>query len=317
MNTKVKTIQRTSHLISTDEFPDVNFEVSFEPADLYEDSIFFAKLPDNKVLVGYLCHDDAAQDPLESCDGNGDIYSAHRSSRSHAEMQNALGLDSDWEPNLNSICLQTADDRYIEYFVQNTAVEELLADGYVRGSEREQSFISESVDADTAFKISQAEADLLNNYPWDVRYPEEYEDIKKQMWSEGRANGTIGSPYAISLDVYDHGGQVYSISGTGTQCQWDTARGGAVWVPDECCLDHIMTQPESERKAMAYKCCESALVEFNAWLSGDTYGVCISTCDAITGEELESEEYWGFYTAKYALEEVKNMIEYSTKKEST
>ncbi|PPC99613.1 MAG: hypothetical protein CTY35_03490 [Methylotenera sp.] len=229
MNTKVKTIRRTSHLISTDEFPDVAFEVSFEPADLYEETIFFSKLPDNKVLVGYLSHDDCAQDPLESCDGSGNIYSAHRSSRSHAEMQDALGLDSDWEPNLDS----------------------------------------------------------------------------------------IGTPYAISLDVYDHGGQVYSISGTGTQCQWDTARGGAVWVPDECCLAHIMTQPESERKAMAYKCCESALVEFNAWLSGDTYGVCISTCDAITGKELESEECWGFYTAKYALEEVKNTIEYSTKKEST
>jgi hypothetical protein len=52
--------------------------------------------------------------------------------------------------------------------------------------------------------------------------------------------------YAVLLDVYDHGGQVYSISGEGMQCRWDTARGGAVWVPDDCAREEV------DRRAKVY-----------------------------------------------------------------
>jgi hypothetical protein len=40
----------------------------------------------------------------------------------------------------------------------------------------------------------------------------------------------------IMLDLYDHSGCTWSISGTGTQCRWDTSRWEAVWVPDKCIL---------------------------------------------------------------------------------
>lgn len=38
---------------------------------------------------------------------------------------------------------------------------------------------------------------------------------------------------AVLLDCYDHGGQMWSVSGGGMQDRWDTARGAGVWVPDD------------------------------------------------------------------------------------
>ena len=54
----------------------------------------------------------------------------------------------------------------------------------------------------------------------------------------------IKKDLAVRLDVYDHGGMVYAISGSiraqnFPDQQWDVAHGGAVWVPDQACEDHI------------------------------------------------------------------------------
>ncbi len=50
----------------------------------------------------------------------------------------------------------------------------------------------------------------------------------------------------MELDIYEHGGVAYSVSGTGMQCRWDTSRGGAVWVPDADALDNIKSSVLSE-----------------------------------------------------------------------
>lgn len=52
----------------------------------------------------------------------------------------------------------------------------------------------------------------------------------------------IGHPLALLLDIHEHGGVVYSVSGGGMQCPWDTTRGGAVWVPDEGAESDIRTK---------------------------------------------------------------------------
>jgi hypothetical protein len=46
-------------------------------------------------------------------------------------------------------------------------------------------------------------------------------------------------PLAVLLDVYDHGGEAWSLHGGGVQNQWDTTRGAGAWVPDDCCREHI------------------------------------------------------------------------------
>jgi hypothetical protein len=47
------------------------------------------------------------------------------------------------------------------------------------------------------------------------------------------------NPFAVMLDCYEHSGVVWSVAGEGYQCQWDTSGGAGVWVPDDCCVEHI------------------------------------------------------------------------------
>lgn len=307
MTAVIKKTVRTTYIINDTAYPDVDFEVSFEPYDnSYIDSIHILKASDTRAIIGYLSQDDNAQDPLEHSDGMGKIYSSHRHSNTQGEMQKALGFDSDWSPDIDLIFndvgnRQLVDDAYIDYFVDNTSALELSNEGYESHGK-----------TDFEIQIACAEADLTKP-EWNMRYEAEYNTIKERFWVAGRNAGTIGAPYTISLDVYDHSGQSFSISGTGMQCKWDTARGGAVWVPDPCCLEHIMSKPEAERQATAIECCNSALTEYNAWLCGDTYGVCIATCDLTTGEEIESDECWGYYTSEYAVQALKENLAWHVK----
>lgn len=314
MTTTAKTTVHSTrtHTITDSAYPDIEFEVSFEPVDnQYFDSIKLLPLNNNRVAIGYLVQDDSAQDPLseDRSDGSGRIYSSnrHASNEQHELMQRALGLDSDWQPDIDLIFdnvgnRQLVDDAYIDYFVNNTTVDQLRADGYARDTEKEERLAKEaSGTPDKWFQIKCAEHDL-EKYSHNMRFEAEYDTIKERFWVAGRNANTIGAPYTVSLDVYEHSGIHYSISGTGVQCQWDTARGGAVWVPDPCCLEHIMSKPEAERQATAIECCGGALREYNAWLCGDVYGVCIAVCDAATGEEISSDECWGYYTSGYAVQ---------------
>jgi hypothetical protein len=241
MSVKIKKHVKTSYSVSSSEFPDTTFEVSFEPVDLYQkEPVIIRKINDNLAVVGYLSRDDTPQDPTE-WDGNGHIYTSNRWASDHDKMQSALGLNSSWEPDLELVDIQLVDDRYIEYFCANTEVEDLI-EHYERGTERELELTSGPSDADMAYKIYCAEEDLRCNASWNLKYADVYEDIQKTMWEEGRADGTIGNPHAVLLDVYDHGGQSFSISGQGMQCRWDTARGAAVWVPTDSDVENIHQQ---------------------------------------------------------------------------
>ena len=51
----------------------------------------------------------------------------------------------------------------------------------------------------------------------------------------GDCDGTAldGRGDAVAIDKYEHGGVAYSVAGTGMNCQWDTSRVWAYWVPDK------------------------------------------------------------------------------------
>lgn len=129
-----------------------------------------------RIVIGYIAHDDSCEDPLNS-DAEGRIVTASRrtSIESHRAFQVARGLDPYWEPNLSLIDDDTGKSE-----------EELLA-----------------------------------------------------MWKEAILSGKIGNPLAITLDVYEHSGTLFSISGEGPQDRFDTARGGALWIPDDSAVENI------------------------------------------------------------------------------
>lgn len=294
---KVTTRHTTTHTVSADEFSDVDFEVSYEPVDWF-DNIKIQRAGD-VVVIGYLVQDDDAQDPLENSDGMGKMYSSHRHSSTHREMQEALGLNSDWLPNLDLIyddCgnRQLVDDEYIEYFCDNTTAFELVSEGYENNAA-----------SDLEFQIACAEAEFIKP-SWNMRFEDEYHAIQERVWRKLKAEGKIGNKYAQSIDVYEHSGMSFSLSGQGMNCPWDTARGGALWVPDFYCMENIELQPEEERAQYAVDICKGALKEYNAWHSGDVYGVVVAVCDAETGEELESDECWGYFISEHALKELES-----------
>lgn len=67
-------------------------------------------------------------------------------------------------------------------------------------------------------------------------------DAQQQCWEQAVESGELGNPLKVLLDIYEHGSTQYSLAGQGMQCRWDTSRNAAVWVPDSCAEEHILSQ---------------------------------------------------------------------------
>lgn len=88
------------------------------------------------------------------------------------------------------------------------------------------------------------------------------------------------------LDVYEHGGIQYSLSGGGIQCQWDIVQGGA-----------ILGLPSWEGQGDPELVARSLLKSINAWANGETYwfivedghGNEIDSCAGLIGIDAVKE----------------------------
>lgn len=63
-------------------------------------------------------------------------------------------------------------------------------------------------------------------------------------------------PHGVLLDVYSHSGDVWRIHGGGRRFvdeQWDVSNCAGIWVPDDCCRDHIES---SAKKALLPEGCQ-------------------------------------------------------------
>lgn len=221
-------------------------------------------------VAGYLAHDNDCQDPTEDCDSVGKIYTSHRHSSTQSKMQTAMGLDSTWEPNFDLLDVDEIDRLYIETHGQESY-------------------------------------DLCGQDP---NYAAQWDAIALACWNHSRNNGSIGNPYALWLDIYDHGCQIFSLSGSGMQCQWDTARRAACWAPDDALIEHIETFPEDKRKDEAERICRGELEYYNNWSTGECYGVIVTVYDLSTGDEIKPDECWGYIGFNHAMEEVKSLVAY-------
>lgn len=96
-----------------------------------------------------------------------------------------------------------------------------------------------------------------------------------------------------SVDVYEHGNVMYSLSGTGPQCAFDTARGGAcIAIPNE-----RHESPFTDTRAAA----EGILAEYTSWCNGDVYGIVELTIDPATGEVIgDYDDVYGVIGWEYA-----------------
>lgn len=143
----------------------------------------------------------------------------------------------------------------------------------------------------------------------------------KQCWNEVRAAGEVGNPLAVLLDIYEHSGVVYSVTGDGMQCRWDTSRGAAVWVPDEQAINNIRPKVLSEygvaheefdalMYAKAVEYCKAILDEYNNWANGNVYGVLVYVINRSTGRVIQGEEdeCGGFIGSQHAEEKLEALV---------
>lgn len=333
-------------------------------------------------VVGYLAYDDDCDNPLDNCEGMGYIvgrgkYQTRKYSES--EMFEALGLDSDGEPDItHDAVLARAQPQY-DAWVKSLGAADIqdleLGDKAIEFFDRLLNQQPYPGNSDGALDhVWEALRDTLG---WEGRkdhipYHDVYSIVSEwpplsidweAAWMEAREAGEIGDQDAVVLDVYDHGGLAWSISGGGMQCRWDTSSGAGVWLPDDAARDEILRRARvydhayiSDRAVYGKKyalrnrkghtltlsndwyelwaraqeiadlceasgipgtspghvlaaeeLAEDALEQYNAWLSGDCYGVCVEVYkledeDDEDGELVEDDACWGYVGSDYAEE---------------
>lgn len=228
--------------------------------DDWEDPDFKVHVLKDKIVVGYLAADTGGftSNPLEDCDGMGRIahHPNHRygSREDGNEYYNALGLDRYGDPVID-------EDKVQEMWKEKVYAlpDEVFAPFYPEG---EEVHIADFI-ADCKSQLANEQAGDYNLYAmiraafwtntgtgdWEFT-DEERKQLEEVMelhltwdWEEVQeACAEPGNPHAVMLDIYEHSGVSYSISGMGMQCRFDTSRGAAVWVPDDYALDEIKSR---------------------------------------------------------------------------
>ena len=268
-------------------------QLSFEPED---EHAIHQKVVGDKLVLGYVTHDDYPQDPTDEDEYIGSFYSAHRNSGTRSEMQEALGLDSGWEPNLEKVMDKYPEEvtrRYVARCLDKEDIED-LAEKYQDDLCEDESLLQ------TVTRCLNYDGDNVSR--WDYA---DYEDHMKHVLDEMFADPKYfpGNKDAVVLDCYEHSGVQWSISGGGMQCRWDTAKGGGVWVPSTYHVEELDAAGD-KRDEKRTKFCKTALDIYNAYLNGDCWLTVIETFD---NETLDSEDYdscGGYYGRDNAYESV-------------
>lgn len=282
--------------------------------DQDESNMFFHVAKDH-VIVAYLAHDEDCRNPMEDSDGNGMVYtsSRHAMKEQHEGFQKAIGFNSDFQPDHEladpqKILKLLAEDVRLSHDGKNEGrLFKTVYDSACTNSERNE---TETTQEFVLRYIEHSKPnDLAQDFDMDPYY--------LAAWVEGRLDGTIGDKYAVSLDVYEHSGISYSISGQGQQCAFDTARSGAVWVPDESAIenfeDKALSLEENRQKARDYA--KGCVEEYTEWCNGENYGHIIERHDIEGRGHEELAACWGFIGYDYAKTECKEQFEFYVNQE--
>ena len=221
------------------------------------------------VVAGGLVYDQDSEhlNPCEPGTANGNIYHVG-SRRGDADEQSsyyaALGMDGDG--NKDFTC-QPVRDRIAKRVMKGIGndlsiltrlLHRLRATGRPVSKASLESVIQFAIDQEGLEYALDYLADSLWGVAYWNRMDSKLQDAlqpladlfseseAEECWDEAYAAGEVGNPLAIPLDIYEHGGIAYSVTGTGMNCRWDTSRAAAVWVPDEDAIDNIRSNVFSE-----------------------------------------------------------------------
>jgi hypothetical protein len=224
-------------------------ELPCEPEDWLQDELVTVERPDGGYRVAYLTHDEYCSNPLEDCDGMGAIWHHPRSHYGKSDgYYESCGLDSYGDPIIDEDKLQQMwHDAVMALSLQDFYVDPALRK-IADAEDLRQMLADESVIGDYTFEQNARSAwgvRLEDADPDDVQALIDKVEEKLSDWSYALAADECQQPmdeYAVLLDVYDHSGRSYSLSGGGVQCRWDTSRGEALWIADKYAKEEIDRQ---------------------------------------------------------------------------
>lgn len=306
----------TSSIYFEENGVECELETQVHPVDKYGPTLI-ARVGD-KMVFGYLVPDDDPSSP-DDWDGEGKIILLSRRHSGSSEMGEALaalGLDDDGQPNIEGI----REDCLAEWIAADPARH--LEVARIARDYQKDDWEYDDDDCLLSDYTGEGCADILWNEFRDADWPNS-EPIYKQWykfaleeWQRRCAAGTIGVKYAQVCDVYEHGGIHVSLSNTRgyPDEQWDVARGGAVWVPDQCAIDNIDwpeyvakdTPKEHAQRARDYA--EGCINTWNTYWSGDVYGHVVEVHEFSEDGEygdgtlVNEHSCWDHYGHDYAKE---------------
>ena len=300
----MKTTAKTRSTASVSISNGVEFVLEYHP----EGDVVVSET-DTGYKVGYKVLEECATNPLEDYDGYGHIYHHPRSryGKPGNDYYYALNLDKYGNPILDEDKLQASwYDAVIALPTDLfTLPPDLAWDGH-QEQLREELANEEAGDYSIVVQCEYAWAG--HSLPLEVRaeMADKIKDVLTWTYEDAEVDARLPpNKDAIMLDLYDHSGCTWSISGTGTQCRWDTSRWEALWVPDQYILKEAEHLAEDERNSLMLRRCKEALVLYNAWSNGDVFELYIETFDK-EGCPLSCDSigtYYGGYEADKFLEE--------------
>lgn len=291
------------HVTFTEEVEGVDCELMHEPCEWHD--ILKAKVGD-KIVIAYLVTDDdhSLDDLMGDCMGR--IVDAHNGrSAERTELYALAGCDSYGEKDLDAVWDKHSDEasrRYIEAVLSGHSDEDTVTEY----EERDSSYSPREGETVAQTARRYVTADAEETYGWGyVMQEDTMSEVLGEMWEEPAYYP--GNPDAVMLDVYDHSGQRWSISGGGMQCRWDTSHGAGAWVPDKYLLEQIESDVAEgfDRRAQCLKYAQQFLDQYNAIISGDVYGCVVETFDE-NGEQIDEDACWGFIGGDYVTETLKD-----------
>lgn len=307
-------VKQVTKQIFTNE-NDIECNLTHKPCDWRSRDAITTTLPNGWIVIGYLVHDDSPQNPFEDCDDMDHIIwhprSKYRNPKGAPDFYEALGLDSDGEPDLDHMSVEKTVDTEYGIWVSKIT-DEMIVAAFVDSVEDiapedcnefrqylidmcytpEWSIGDYFYRAADAFKLEEGFDGL---HGWrdieaaidasGIEYPKLPDRLA--VWRSLRGAELLGNKHARKLDCYEHSGVALSLSGQGMQCRWDTSRGMAMWLPNEEYL------PETDEDALARA--KSTIELWNNWANGNCYGYTVDLFKPEGGEPVESESCWGYF----------------------
>jgi len=217
---------------------------------------------DRYVVAGGLYNDSDSQNPMEEGSANGSIYHRGRRASGNEEacFYETTGMDGDGEKDLNSDAVSDALSDRCEILLRKNKSIMMTLCNLMR--DRSQVVTWQMVFDRISEAVLQEGWEYAMDYIADYFFGERYwhnVDEKyhqsldalsdmfslseaERAWGDAVSAGKLGNPLAVLVDIYEHSGVSYSVSGSGSQCRWDTTRAGAVWVPCDNAEENIRSK---------------------------------------------------------------------------